>query len=94
MLLRYGLVLLAVMALPWDAAAQYYQDYPPPGYYPPPRPAFGGRCRARADTPNGPERLICAIRRPRPLGEPCDCPPPVPPPGYAAGPPLGGRVIY
>ena len=61
-----------------EAAAQ---SYPPYGYNPPP---YGY---------NGPRRIVCPLRRPRPLGRPCDCPPPPPPQGYAPGPPLEGRVI-
>ena len=82
----------------------YYEPAPPPppgygppgrGYYepPPPPPAFGYRCNARAFTPNGPRRVVCALGRPRPVGRFCTCPPPPPPPGYSPGPPLEGRVV-
>ena len=92
---------LAVLGAAPDATAQYdppppgYPSpaYPPRGYYPPPRPAFGGRCSARLPTAYGPRRLICDIVRARPLGRPCVCPPPAPPPGYPPGPYLNGRVI-
>lgn len=67
---------------------------PPPGYgygrpYPPPY-ALGGRCRTRLPTAYGPEREICPLRRPRPRGELCHCPPPR---GYPPGPWPAGRVI-
>lgn len=69
--------------------------YAPDDYYAPPplRRDVGLRCGARAFTPDGPRRIVCPLRRPRPLGRPCDCPPPPPPPGFAPGPPLEGRVI-
>ncbi len=68
------------------AQAQYYA---PPGY---PRP-FGLRCRARVQTPAGPQTIICPMQVSRRVGAPCNCPPPPPPPGYAYGPPLRGRII-
>jgi len=105
--LRQGLaclgILAAVVAAPNAVAqehAQFYPEYAAPGYYPPPPPPpppppyqLGGRCDAWAPTTYGSGRLICDIIRPRPLGLPCICPPPLPPPGYAPGPYLNGRVI-
>ena len=91
------LVVSAVFAGMPGAWAQYYPPGyypPPPGYYaPPPRRVLGGRCDARLPTAYGPRRLICDIVRAKPLGRPCACPPPRPPPGYAPGPFVGGRVI-
>ena len=87
---------------PYDYAPNYHYAPPPPplgyvpdDYYAPPPPprSIGFRCGARAFTPDGPRRIVCDLRRPRPLGRPCDCPPPPPPPGYSPGPPLEGRVI-
>ena len=86
------------------AFAQYYErpryDGPPPGYYPE-RPyrepryrvPFGRRCDAMLDTPYGPRQLICPIVEAKPLGEPCACPPPRPPPGYRPGPFVSGTTI-
>ena len=90
-------VLMAMLA-PSGAHAQYYpRDYygrpydrPYGGYD---RPRIGFRCDATAATPGGGRTFICPIRRPRPLGEGCECPPPRPPPGFSYGPPLPGRVI-
>lgn len=80
---------------PYDYNRPPPSRYAPDDYYapPPPRRDVGLRCGARAFTPDGPRRIVCPLRRPRPLGRPCDCPPPPPPPGYAPGPPLEGRVI-
>jgi hypothetical protein len=81
-----------------QAQAQYYQPGPPPGpppgygygydrpHYRPPPP--GGRCDAELRTPYGPRRVVCIMGEPRPLGAPCNCPPPGP---YA--PPAHGRVV-
>ena len=84
----FALGLLAVVAAATPAAAQYYGGPPPPppgyyppgppGYYPPPRVPFGRRCEATMETPYGPRQLVCPIRDPKPLGEPCGCPPPRP----------------
>lgn len=94
---------IALAGVAGQAAAQYYEpppppppgyypSPPPPGYYPPPprRYALGGRCRARLPTAYGPEREFCVLARPRPLGEPCRCPPP---PNYPPGAWPRGRVI-
>lgn len=94
-------IVAASMGAP-AAEAQYYRPpyYPPPypepyppGYYPPPRRALGERCDSRLPPGYAQRRLICDIVRPRPLGQPCVCPPPPPPPGYPPGPYLNGRVI-
>lgn len=98
------LALLATAASVVPAAAQYYEDRrppPPPGYYaaPPPPPyyeerrvPFGRHCEAFLRTGYGPRRLFCRIVDPKPLGEPCACPPPTPP-GYEPGPFVGGRTV-
>jgi len=105
--LRQGLACLSMLtavAMAPNAVAQeyvqFYPEYPAPGYYPPPLPPpppppyqLGGRCDAWVPTAYGSGRLICDIISPRPLGQPCICPPPLPPPGYAPGPYLNGRVI-
>ncbi len=88
---------LALIGLTGQATAQYYPP-PPPGYYPPPPPAyypprrrfFGRQCDALLPTGYGPERTLCPLVRPRPLGEPCRCPPP---PNYPPGPWPRGRVV-
>ena len=76
-----------------QAQAQYY----PPGYYRPPPPRadpyysrdIGYRCNAFRPPRFGARHEICPIRDPKPIGEPCVCPPP---PGYG-GPWLRGRTI-
>jgi hypothetical protein len=107
MRVRQGLawlgLLIAVASAPaavaQDISRDYAQYYPPSGYYPPPgthpRPGYrlGGRCNARLRTAYGPRHVICAIGRPRPIGQRCGCPPPPPPPGYPPGPFLNGRVV-
>lgn len=77
------LALLLTVSVAAPAAAQYYER-PPPGYYaprgeyPPPRyrVRLGARCDAVLETPYGPRQMICPIVEPKPLGEPCGCPPP------------------
>jgi hypothetical protein len=88
-LARIACLALAALSLTGEAGAQYYP--PPPGYgYGPPRYAFGRRCASRLPTAYGPRREICPIVRPRPIDEPCRCPPP---PDYGPGPWLRGHVI-
>ena len=101
--MKTTLALLLLLGAAVPAAAQYYQPppppppgyYPPPGGYPPPRyrVPYGRRCDATMETPYGPRQLICPIVDPKPLGEPCACPPPRPPRGYPPGPYVGGRTI-
>ena len=68
--------------------------YPPPDYYErPPLRELGTRCNSRLPPGYSARRLVCDIVRPRPLGQPCVCPPPEPPPGYPPGPYLDGRVV-
>ena len=89
-----GLGILATVSLTDAAPAQYYPPpayYPPPGYYRPRPPGY--RCDAVVRTPYGRRQLICRIIQPKPLGAGCVCPPPEPPPGYAPGPYVRGRVI-
>jgi hypothetical protein len=97
-----GFGALAALATITAAQAQYYPppayEVPPPGEYPPPPryrrlPPPGFRCSAWVQSPAGGEAIVCALREPRGLGEPCGCPPPPPPPGYSWGPPLHGRVV-
>jgi hypothetical protein len=92
-------ILLGVCAAV-PASAQYYER-PPPGYYPAPayvppppryRVPYGRRCDAVLETPYGPRQLICPIVDPKPLGEPCACPPPRVR-GYPPGPYVGGQTI-
>ena len=101
-----ALVLVAGLAAPTAAQmtpVQYYERpppppgyYPAPGYYPPPPPRYrvpyGSRCDTMLETPYGPQQMICPIREPKPLGEPCACPPPRQR-GYPPGPYVGGRTI-
>ena len=76
----------------------YGAPVPPPVYAPPPPGygerhfghGYGRRCDAFLPTAVGPRREICLLKRPRPRGAPCRCPPPA---NYGAGPWLQGRVI-
>lgn len=90
--------LLAGMGVAGTASAQYYP--PGPGYYPPapgyygeyyrPRP-LGDRCEVWEHLPyERGRRAFCRIVRARPLGAPCECPPPAAFPNH---PWSHGRVV-
>lgn len=85
-MVHFGLIVAGMLAGAPVQPVQYYEPYPPRGYYGRP---LGGRCEAVLPTGYGARPLICPIVRARPLGRPCVCPAP---PRFGGGS-FEGRVI-